>query len=191
MPRATPILSSSQRQSMRTPIAVREFAQDITFPVLMDPDHLLTELYAISNVPTVVMIDENDRIVHPNWRCVRDRFVPASSPVLTPTSSMIGSGPGCVTTRPTDRRRDSRVRWRPQRPTRSRPGFGFGSRTSCVTATTSPARARNYAIAEGPSAPHDWTIRRAAMPRRARIPSVRTSCGSTRKPRRLVGRITA
>jgi hypothetical protein len=35
-------------------------------PVHYDPNHLLTELYAISNVPTVVWIDEEDRIVRPN-----------------------------------------------------------------------------------------------------------------------------
>lgn len=33
----------------------------------MDADHVLTELYAISNVPTVLLIDEDDRIVQPNW----------------------------------------------------------------------------------------------------------------------------
>ena len=46
--------------------AIRDYIRDhtdgITYPVLMDSDHLLTELYAISNVPTVVLIDENDTI---------------------------------------------------------------------------------------------------------------------------------
>jgi peroxiredoxin len=45
---------------------VRPFVDGITYPVLVDQNHLLTELYAISNVPTVLWIDEDDRIVRPN-----------------------------------------------------------------------------------------------------------------------------
>jgi hypothetical protein len=45
---------------------VRPFAEAITFPVLLDREHLVTELLAISNVPTVVWVDERDRIVRPN-----------------------------------------------------------------------------------------------------------------------------
>jgi len=45
---------------------VRPFAEGLTMPVLYDPNHLLTELYAISNVPTVVWIDEDDHIARPN-----------------------------------------------------------------------------------------------------------------------------
>jgi peroxiredoxin len=49
-----------------SPDDVRPFVDGITYPVLLDQNHLLTELYAISNVPTVVWIDEDDRIVRPN-----------------------------------------------------------------------------------------------------------------------------
>jgi len=45
---------------------VRVLADGITYPVLMDPDHLLTEMYAISNVPAVIWIDEQGRIARPN-----------------------------------------------------------------------------------------------------------------------------
>jgi len=46
---------------------VKAAAEGINYPVLIDAQHLLSELYGISDVPTVVMIDENDRIARPNW----------------------------------------------------------------------------------------------------------------------------
>jgi len=45
---------------------VLPFTGGLSMPVLYDPHHLLTELYAISNVPTVVWIDEDGRIARPN-----------------------------------------------------------------------------------------------------------------------------
>lgn len=45
---------------------VRPLTENITFPVLIDREHLITELLAISNVPTVLWIDEAGRIARPN-----------------------------------------------------------------------------------------------------------------------------
>ena len=45
---------------------IRPFLDGVEFPVLLDRDHLLAELYAISNVPTVVWIEADDRIARPN-----------------------------------------------------------------------------------------------------------------------------
>jgi hypothetical protein len=46
--------------------AVRPLTENITFPVLIDREHLITELLAISNVPTVLWVDEHGRIARPN-----------------------------------------------------------------------------------------------------------------------------
>ena len=54
---------------------VRPFADGLTMPVLYDPHHLLTELYAISNVPTVVWIDERRTDRPAQRRGVRDRHL--------------------------------------------------------------------------------------------------------------------
>lgn len=46
--------------------AIKNLADGISYPVLIDADHLFSDLYAISNVPTVIWIDENEKIVRPN-----------------------------------------------------------------------------------------------------------------------------
>ncbi|MFN8026578.1 MAG: thioredoxin family protein [Acidimicrobiia bacterium] len=45
--------------------AVRPWVDGITMPVLLDREHVLTEVFAISNVPAVVWIDENGGIARP------------------------------------------------------------------------------------------------------------------------------
>jgi len=50
--------------------AVRQWAQDespvpLTYPVLLDRDHLVAERYGILNIPTTVWIDEAGTIVRP------------------------------------------------------------------------------------------------------------------------------
>lgn len=44
---------------------VRPWVEGITMPVLLDREHVLTEVFAISNVPAVVWIDEEGCIARP------------------------------------------------------------------------------------------------------------------------------
>jgi peroxiredoxin len=48
------------------PEDVRPFTDRVGIPVLLDRQHVVSELYAISNVPTVIWIDEAGTIVRPN-----------------------------------------------------------------------------------------------------------------------------
>jgi AhpC/TSA family len=50
--------------------AVTQWARDespvpLTYPLLVDRDHLVAEQYGIMNIPTTVWIDEHDRVVRP------------------------------------------------------------------------------------------------------------------------------
>jgi hypothetical protein len=147
---------------------VREFMSGITYPVLMDADHLLTELYAISNVPTVLLIDENDRIVQPNWQAVASdifkdftgidssehleairRWVLDDTPMMTAAEAKEAVGDL------SSEEEQARLHFRIANQLRA-----DGDEEGAV---------RNYDRA-AELAPHDWTIRRAMLPLRGGDP---------------------
>ncbi len=147
---------------------VREFMDGITYPVLMDVDHVLTELYAISNVPSVVLIDEDDRIVQPNWNAyatntfkeytgiesedqldVIRRWVIDGTPMMSADDAKEAVG---------DLSEDE-----------EQARLHFRIATHLRTSGDEEGAARNFDRA-AELAPHDWTIRRAMMPLRGEDP---------------------
>ena len=147
---------------------VAEFTDGITYPVLMDREHLLTELYAISNVPSVLLIDEDDTIVQPNWNAYATdtfkdytgidstehldairRWVIEGTPMMAPDEAR-----GAVGDLSTEEEL-ARLRFRLANHFRQQ-GDEAGAD-------------RNFDIASE-LAPHDWTIRRAMMPLRGGDP---------------------
>jgi hypothetical protein len=145
-----------------SPDDVRPWAADIRFPVLIDPNHLLTELYAISNVPTVIWIDEDERIVRPNGVAFgTDMFKEFTG---------VEAGPHM----------DALRRWVrqgeiPIAPEAARGAVGDRSADEVAARlhfrVAAEARrqgatdvARAHFDRAGELAPDDWTIRRAALP---------------------------
>ena len=142
-----------------SPDDVRPWVGGITFPILIDPDHLLTELYAISNVPTVIWIDEDDRIVRPNGVAFgtdmfKDFTGVEAKPHLDAVRRWVRTGEAPATTADAVGNLSAdevlaRLHFRvAAQARRQRDDEGAG---------------RHFARA-GELAPNDWTIRRAAMP---------------------------
>ena len=145
-----------------TPDDVRPWTDGITFPVLIDPEHLLTEVLAISNVPTVVWIDEDDRIVRPNGVAFgTDMFKDFTGVEAEPHKEEI--------------RRWARNGEVPIDTDAARRAVGDLTDDEVLARlhfriAARARRAGNEAVAKahfdsaGRLAPHDWTIRRAALP---------------------------
>lgn len=141
---------------------VRPYTAGISLPVLYDPQHLLTELYAISNVPTVVWIDEEDRIVRPNGYAFgtdtfRDFTGVAASPHLDAVRRWVRDGVLPLTTEEASRAvedlSDDEVR--------ARLHFRIAAE---ARRRGDDHLTRDHMDRAAALAPHDLTIWRAAMP---------------------------
>ena len=139
---------------------VRPWTENITYPVLIDQQHALTELYAISNVPTVLWIDENDRIVRPNGVAFgTDMFKEYTGVESGPHMDLIrrwvidGDEPELASPDPVGDLTDDEVRAR----------LHFRIATHLRRSGDIDAAAAHFSRAVE-LAPHDWTIRRASMP---------------------------
>jgi hypothetical protein len=145
-----------------SPDDVRPWVDGITFPVLIDPEHLLSELLAISNVPTVIWIDEDDRIVRPNGVAFgTDLFKDFTGVEAEPHFHLVrewvraGVVPGSPDGRAdaVDDLSDDEVRAR----------LHFRIAVHARRAGDRETANRHFERA-GELAPHDFTIRRAALP---------------------------
>jgi hypothetical protein len=128
--------------------------------VLIDSEHLLSELYAISNVPTVIWIDEDDRIVRPNGVAFgSDLFKEFTGIEAGPHLDLVrewvraGVEPAASSEATVDDLTDDEVRAR----------LHFRVAVHARRAGDTDTALRHFERA-GELAPHDFTIRRATMP---------------------------
>ena len=137
---------------------VRPWVDGISMPVLVDADHVLSELYAMSNVPTVVWIDEDDGVARPNTLAFgTDTFAEitgvAAGPHLDAVRRWVHDGelpPEAGEVADLD---DDEVL--------ARLHFRVGV---VALRCGHPDAGRRHLLAAAALAPYDWTVRRAAMP---------------------------
>ena len=138
---------------------VRQWTDGIEFPVLIDQQHSVSELYAISNVPTVIWIDEDNRIVRPNGVAFGTDTVTAftgieSKPHLDLIRRWVRNGeePETANVQIDDLSDDEVL---------ARLHFRVAAH---ARRTGDAATAAVHFERAGELAPHDWTVRRATMP---------------------------
>ena len=144
-------------------------AAGATYPVLVDSEHLVADLYRIINVPTGIWIDEDGRIVRPNDAIFgNDTFKHmtgvASGPHLDALRAWVKTG-----ALPFGSNDD--VRARQVLPTAdeqlARAEFTLAWWLHRQGRTEAAER---HFVRAGELAPHDWTIRRGSMPIRGLDP---------------------
>ena len=141
---------------------VRPWVEGVTFPVLLDREHVLTERYAISNVPTVVWIDEDGRIVRPNGVAFgTDLFKEFTGVEARPHFDAIRRWvkTGAVPIGADEAR--SAVGDLSEDEVLARLHFRIAAH---ARRTGNEDAARRHFAQAGALAPFDWTVRRAALP---------------------------
>jgi len=139
-----------------------------THPALIDVRHEVADLYNMVNIPTVVWVDEADRIVRPNDVAFgSDTFrqitnIDSGKCLAAVRGWVHGTAPALPA---------ERVRALQSLPTaehqQARAEFALGK--WLAEAGRAEAAARHFARA-GELAPHDFTIRRGSMPMRGADP---------------------
>jgi hypothetical protein len=135
-----------------------------THPTLIDPQHLMADLYNVVNVPTIFWIDERGRIVRPNDVAFgSDTFkhitgLSAAKHLDALRAWVKGEGSALS---------DEQVRRHQPLPTeadqQARAEFGLGQ---WLWAQGRQPAAERHFVRGGELAPHDFTIRRGTMPMR-------------------------
>jgi len=150
---------------------VRPFAEAAaaTYPILVDSEHVVADLYRIINVPTGLWIDERGRIVRPNDAVFgNDTFAHmtgvTSGPHLDALRAWVKTGALPFGS-------DADVRARQVLPTadeqRARAEYTLAWFLHRQGRTEAAER---HFLRAGELAPHDWTIRRGSMPIRGLDP---------------------
>jgi len=130
--------------------------------VAVQDGNVLTELYAISNVPTVIWFDEHDTIVRPNGVAFgTDMFLAftnvESQPHMDAVRRWVREGEAPITA---EVAREA-VGDLTEDEVRARLHFRIAVH---ARRAGDDDTARRHLVRAGELAPHDWTIRRAAMP---------------------------
>jgi len=133
-----------------------------THPSLIDREHVLAELFHITNVPTILWIDERGRICRPHdAQFGTDTFTAfhgkRSGPYLEMIRRWVRTGEGALTA-------DEARRLRPDpTPESERARVEHALAWHLSQAGEADAAERHFRRA-GELAPLDWTIRRGSMP---------------------------
>ena len=150
----------------------REFIERAapTHPAVIDTEHRLAELYHIVNVPTIIWIDEQGRIVRPHdAQFGTDTFTQfhgkRSEPYLDLIRAWVRSGEGALEA-------DEVRRHQPQPSGESQRSRAERTLAWYLSQRGASDAAERHFQRAGELAPKDWTIRRGSMPIRGMNPFV-------------------